>query len=810
MIGRWIAVSGWVAALTVVLSASAECAEPNRDTVVLRVEYDRPEQLQLLGTTFGHVVVDQTTQVAMVEVDGYTAQRLKRLGFRTSIAAEQTAAVNRAQPIGQHSKAIGGLTCYRTVEETFAAMDALAAAHPNLVTLQDIGSSWRLTQGLSGYPLRAIRLSNSAIAGPKPKLFVMSSVHAREYAPAETMTRFVEALVASYGVDPDATWMLDHHEVHALLQANPDGRKIAETQWMASSGQRKNANSGFCPATRVGVDLNRNFPFGWNSTGGSGSSGDPCLDTFRGPAASSEPETNAIANYVRSIFPDARGGNPLDAAPDDTPGVFIDMHSYSRLVLWPWGATATVAPNGAPLQTLGRRLAWFNAYTPQQSTGLYLTDGTTIDFAYGELGVAAMVFEIGIAFFESCGTFNSTVLPDNLRSLTYALRVAREPYRLPAGPDVRNVSISPDLVVRGESATLQATIDDTRFSTVSAPPNPVIQPQHAIVEAQAYVATPPWSAGAAAIALAPSDGNFNTSIETVGGNLATANLPAGKHLVYVRGKDANGDTARALGPVSAGFLRIVEPGDLAVLSGRVTAAGSGQAIAATLRIDGLSATADAITGAYSRRLAPGSFALDVSAPGFESQRIEPLAIAPGAAATRDIVLYRWCGRMADAGEPSQSSPLAADSPWQRRAGSGIGGSGGWIAGSGTSYAANLNASLTSPAIDLTADSSVVLRFEQRCATQARFDYGIVEVRPAVGAPWTEVHRCEGDPTWRRIELPLPHLAGATAAQFRFRFTSDATGSDQGFAVDDILLDATGTPCRAAQDAQALFRNGFEG
>ncbi len=812
MVNAWrsaaVALSALIFSLAAPMALAQSAKSPLPDRIVVRVEYRDSAQLQLLGTVFGHVVVDQGAKTAMVETDTFWKHRLEQLGFRTSIVEEATWAVNRELPIGRKAKAIGGLVCYRTVEETYATMDALAAARPDLVTISSIGSSWRLTQGLSGYPLRVVRATNSAIAGPKPKLFVMASVHAREYTPAETVTRFLELLVAGHGRDPDLTWMLDHHEVHLLLQANPDGRKIAEAQWAGSANQRKNANTNFCPATLFGVDLNRNFPFGWNSTSGSGSSGDPCSGTYRGPLAASEPETNAIANYVRSIFPDARGTNPLDAAPDDTPGIFIDMHSHSRLILWPWGATNTVAPNGGPLQTLGRRLAWFNAYTPQQSTGLYLTDGTTIDFGYGELGVASMAFELGVAFFESCGTFNSTVLPDNLRALIYALRVAREPYRLPAGPEARDLSVTPDLVVRGETATIQGTIDDTRFSTVSAPPNPVIQPQHTIVSASAFVTTPPWQAGATALALSPVDGAFNSSSEWVVATIGTSGLAAGRHLVFVRGSDANTDNSRATGPVAAAFLRVVESADLAVLSGRVRAA-SGEAVAATLLIDGLSATSNATTGAYTRRLAPGSFALEVSAPGFETRRIEPLLVAPGAQIAQDIELFRWCPRAADGGEPTQTTNLVADAPWQRRVGSGLGGGGGWIAGTGSSYPNNANASLTSPAIDLSADTSVVLRFDQRCATQARFDYGIVEVRSSAAAPWTEVHRCEGDANWRRVELQLPQLAGASAMQLRFRFTSDASTGAEGFAIDNVLLDATGAACRAPQSTGTVFRDGFE-
>src|SRR5690606_10882599 len=125
-------------------------------------------------------------------------------------------------------RAICGYACYRTVEETFASMDALAASHPTLVSVVDAGDSWMAENGLGGWDMRIIRATNSAVPGPKPKLMLVASIHAREYTPAELATRFVESLVQAHGTDADATWILDHHEVHALLQANPDGRKQAE------------------------------------------------------------------------------------------------------------------------------------------------------------------------------------------------------------------------------------------------------------------------------------------------------------------------------------------------------------------------------------------------------------------------------------------------------------------------------------------------------------------------------------------------------------------------------------------------------
>ncbi len=388
--------------------------------------------------------------------------------------------------------------------------------------------------------MMVLKLTNTAITGDKPKLFATASIHAREYTPAELATRFAEYLVNNYGVDADATWILDHHEVHLLLQANPDGRKEAE----AGRSWRKNTNEKYCGATSTnrGADLNRNFSAYWNYCSGC-SSGIPCDATYRGPTPASEPETQAIESYILNIFPDQRADGLTSPAPPDAAGVYIDLHSYSQLVLWPWGMTTTDAPNGTALQTLGRKFAYFNSYTPQQSYDLYGTDGSTIDFAYSKQGVAAYTFELGTAFFQSCSTFEGTVYPGNLPALIYAAKVSRTPYQAPLGPDALDLSLVPAPVAGGQ-ATLTATINDTRYRSGTG------EPTQAIAAAEYYVDTPPWQAGAVARAMAASDGSFSSTTENVTAALDTSGLAPGRHIVFLRGQDAGGNW----GAFSAIFL----------------------------------------------------------------------------------------------------------------------------------------------------------------------------------------------------------------------------------------------------------------
>jgi carboxypeptidase T len=498
----------------------------------------------------------------ILELDAADIEKLRPFGFRFERAAEFIARRNQAlteSQIRQSRKALGepepksiaGYACYETVEETFAAGDALIAAKPGLASWVDAGDSWLKTQAAGGYDIRVLKLTNSAItpaSGDKPRLFINSAIHAREYTTAPLTLEFARWLVNGYGSNADATWIMDHHEVHLMLHTNPDGRKRAETglSW------RKNVNNNFCSNSNTrGIDLNRNFSATWNTTGGQGSSGAACNLTFRGPTAGSEPETQAIESYIRSLWPDRRGPGLNDPAPADTSGIHLDIHSFSQLVLWPYGETAAPAPNATALQTLGRRLAFFNGYTPQQSIGLYPTDGTSDAPSYFELGVASFTIELGTSFFESCASYESSTKPGNLPALIYAAKVLRTPYITPGGPDVTTLALAGAAsgagVAAGTRVALTASATDTRFNNTNG-----VEGTQNLVAAEVTIDVPPWQAGVVPLPLQPADGAFNNPTEALTGTLSTAGLANGQHIVYVRARDAGG----TWGPVSAVFLNI--------------------------------------------------------------------------------------------------------------------------------------------------------------------------------------------------------------------------------------------------------------
>jgi len=424
-------------------------------------------------------------------------------------------------------------------------MDRLAAKRPTIARVLDIGPSWEWQQssGANGYRLRVLRLNNTATDKRYPvkqDMVVLAAIHAREYTTAELVTRFSEWLIDQYGVDSEATWLVDNFRFHFILQANPDGRKKAESgiSW------RKNTNTslGSCSPDNYGIDLNRNFPWAWGQVP-EGSSSNPCAVNYRGTRATSEPEAQDILRYVvgtrgsngvytGGVLPDLR--TDTSAAPSTYPGLFLDIHSFSRLVLWPWATSDSRAPNSSALRVLGRRLAYFNGYAPKQWVGLYPADGTITDTVYGLTGAPSYTIELGQAFFESCSSFESTTYPRNLAAIKYAARTLAAPYAYSYGPETTTIAQSALSVKRGLTFGISGWVDDTRFNNAEG-----VEPVQNIASARAYLDSRPWAPGTS-YALAAKDGAFNSPRELVSGGFSTANLALGWHHVYLRGTDASG------------------------------------------------------------------------------------------------------------------------------------------------------------------------------------------------------------------------------------------------------------------------------
>jgi len=345
---------------------------------------------------------------------------------------------------------ISGYPCYRNLAGTEQLMRDLvdrAVSVPHLeVTMTDIGDSYLKTQnsneGHDIYVLKITGHGTTTASAEKGIMFAMMGLHAREYAPPELGARWAELLVEGYANgDAEIVSIVNHAEIHLVLQANPDGRHVAETDPDQSRRKNLHGDPAECGEALYGVDLNRNFPFQWGLD--SGSSDDPCSDTYRGTSPASEPEVQAIVNYVEEIFPaDQRKTDPegqMDQAyPETARGIFIDVHSYGEIIIWPWGHVNQETANTVDLETLVTKLQHFNGYdySGPNNGFSYAASGASDDWAYGTLGTAAMTLEVGNDFYQDCDYFENHVVPDNIPALFYAAKVSKTPYSTPKGPDI--------------------------------------------------------------------------------------------------------------------------------------------------------------------------------------------------------------------------------------------------------------------------------------------------------------------------------------------------------------------------------------
>ena len=142
------------------------------------------------------------------------------------------------------------------------------------------------------------------------------------------------------------------------------------------------------------MDINRNFDFVHGDP--AGASNDPCDSDYHGVSPESEPETVAVSNYAKSIFPESQRKKNPEAQwnvpfGEDITGLYADIHSSGGYVYYPWGHADKVSPDDEALQAIGRKVNSFNNYkiwAGGQPDFLYPASGDASDYMYGVLGVA--------------------------------------------------------------------------------------------------------------------------------------------------------------------------------------------------------------------------------------------------------------------------------------------------------------------------------------------------------------------------------------------------------------------------------------
>ncbi|KAF3208768.1 hypothetical protein TWF192_002934 [Orbilia oligospora] len=214
----------------------------------------------------------------------------------------------------------------------------------------------------------------------KPAIVLHSNVHAREWITSKVTEYFATKLLQA-GTVSNATAaissMLDSYDYFIFPVVNPDGFVYSQTTDRMWRKNRLRLSSNSC----IGTDVNRNWDYKWSSSGGA--STNPCAQDFKGLGAGDTAEYKGLSGFLKDLV--------------NTVGVklFIDYHSYSQLILSPWGYTCnTPAPDEAEhlrvmkIWEAGMRRRYKTSFTYGPScTTIYPTTGDSTDYTYGALNI---------------------------------------------------------------------------------------------------------------------------------------------------------------------------------------------------------------------------------------------------------------------------------------------------------------------------------------------------------------------------------------------------------------------------------------
>lgn len=217
----------------------------------------------------------------------------------------------------------------------------------------------------------------------KPSILIVGCHHAREWMSIEIPMKIIEYLLENYEKNEIVKSWIENFEIWTIPILNPDGFEYSiknDRMW------RKNRVLNFDNSR--GVDNNRNYGYMWGLS--DGSSAVPSSETYRGRAPFSELENQAIREFVYE--------NP--------PSITLSYHSFSELILYPWGYTTEPPQDKELLEKIAVEMAKTTGppndgdypgpydYYPMQSSFLYPTSGDLTDFLYGEIGTYAYTIEL--------------------------------------------------------------------------------------------------------------------------------------------------------------------------------------------------------------------------------------------------------------------------------------------------------------------------------------------------------------------------------------------------------------------------------
>ena len=350
---------------------------------------------------------------------------LDDLGYEVVVVHDDLQRFYESRLTSNHTRefGLGSMGGYYTLEEAVQRLDDIHNEYPELVS-----EKFSLGQSFQGRDIWAIKLSNNPNDDEnEPEVLFTGMHHAREPMSFMNLYYYIYWLLESYQIDADATNIIDNRELWFVPIVNPDGYEYNRSIAPNGGGMQRKNMRNTCNGSADGIDPNRNYSYMW-ALDDQGSSSDPCSETYRGTSAFSEPETQAVKNFVEQR--DFK--------------IAMNYHSYSNLLIYPFGYSYTNPMDEDDLNTFieyAQDMTQYNNYV--WGTGpdiLYPVNGEACDWMYGVHGIFAYTPEVGNS---SDGFWPSTnrIVPlaeenlyPNIRTALYAGALVSSDLNIEEGP----------------------------------------------------------------------------------------------------------------------------------------------------------------------------------------------------------------------------------------------------------------------------------------------------------------------------------------------------------------------------------------